>query len=465
MDPKILRQQMEAHVIEAKRLGADYKGREHEMPQSVQDSIAAELGKADEAKAKLQLAQRTADADAFLHEPAAGSVTHGDWRPAAQGEGDEKVDPQSWRSFDIATPFGTKSFRYFVPERVQRNSTGKADEGKAYTSAFESYLRKGDIRSLGPNDYKTLSEGIDNAGGFLVPPDYQNEILRKIATMAVIRQLARVASTGRDIVQWPRVNYTTDNKYTSGARLTWTGETPASATTHRVTDPVFGMFSIPVHTAMASMPLTSDLVEDQAFDIIGVSQQLLAEAFALGEDNIFLNGTGNGQPMGILGELDGNGPTTVKSGTNGAITTTADAHGGKRINDVYYAVPAQYRRNQSSAWVMNSGALQACDDLVDGNKRPLLQTLNQATMGNAEPQVLKNRPIYVDEFMPDLGAASKSIMFGDWTGYAVFDRVGFAIQRLTELYAETNVQLLLARKRVAAYCVEPYRFRVMNCAP
>src|SRR5690606_28354613 len=107
----------------------------------------------------------------------------------------------------------------------------------------------------------------DTAGGFLVPEDVQTEVIKKLATMAVIRRLARVIQTGRDLVTFPRVNYSTDDKYTSGVRFTWTGETPASSTAHRATEPVFGQIAIPVHTAMASLAISQNLLEDSMFNL------------------------------------------------------------------------------------------------------------------------------------------------------------------------------------------------------
>lgn len=452
MDPTKLREQYAALITEAKRLGEPFKGKEAEMSQETMDQIAATLGKADEVKARLDLANRMAGAEAFMGEPAHAPVTMSSWRPTGPDEGNAPVDVKAWRAVTLPTIFGEREFRFHVPLAVQ---------AKGYAPAFEGYLRKG-YADLGPSDRKALSEGTDTSGGFLVPEDYQTELIKKIATNAMIRSLARVVQTGRDMAGWPRINYSTDDKYTSGVRLTWTGESPASATAHRVTEPVFGKINIPVHTAMASMPLTNDFLEDAVFDVLGYSQDLFAEAFALDEDNVFLNGTGANQPMGILTQVDGDGPASKVSGTSAAITTSGDAHSGKRVNDVYYALPAQYRRR--GVWVANSGTVQALDDLVDGNKRPILQTLNNGSMMADEPQVLKGKRVIVDEFMPDIAANSYPLLFGDLSGYVVLDRVGLAIQRLTELYAETNMTLLLARKRVGGYCAESYRFKVLKAS-
>lgn len=455
MDTARLRQEYAAKLAEAKRLGEAFKGREHEMPQEAMDQISAALGAADEVKVKLELAQRMAGADAYLNAPEEAKAAFHGYRPSAPGEGDAAVDPKAWRSLKVGTVLGERELRYHVPLVTQDTKERK------YSSAFEAYMRKG-FADLGPTDRKTLSEGTDTAGGFLVPEDYQTELIKKLAVATAVRPLARTMTTGRDLVSFPRVNYTTDNQYTSGVRLTWTGELPAAATTARVTDPVFGKINIPVHTAMASMPISNDLIEDAVFDVQGYSSDLISEAFALGEDNVFINGTGVNQPMGILTEVDGNGPTSQASGTSAAIYTAADAHNGKRINDLYYNTPAQYRGR--GVFVMTSLTLQAVEDLVDAQERPLIREMAIGNLGQGEPVMLKGKRIVVDEFVPEIAANSLSVIFGDWSGYLIIDRVGLSIQRLTEIYAETNLTVLLARRRLGAYCTEPYRFRVLKCA-
>ena len=128
--------------------------------------------------------------------------------------------------------------------------------------------------------------------------------------------------------------------------------------------------------------------------------------------------------------------------------------------DLYYALPAQYRRR--AAWVMNSGTLKAVENLVDTNDRPLVGSLTNISLAVGQPDVMRGRPIVVDEFVPDVAADAYPIVFGDLSGYIVLDRVGFSVQRLSELYAETNITLLLARKRIGGYLAEPYRVKVMK---
>lgn len=458
MDSKeTIRARMEAIMQKANGISQEWAEKDEPMPKEKQEELAGLYGKFDEYKAQLDLVGRAAEADAYMNDPAnkpKAAVSH--WREAAPEEGNEDIDTKEWRELEVKSvridPItgtslnDTTTVRFHVPLKVQK---------KGYNSAFEAYLRKGK-EFMGPNDLKTLTEGTDSAGGYLVPEDYQTEIIKKMATMATIRARARVATTGRDMAKWPKVHYTTDNKYTSGVRLTWTGESPATSTAHRVTDPVFGLYSVPVHTAMASMPVSNDLMEDAAFDILGISSDLLAEAFTLDENNAFINGSGVGRPMGILTQVGGDGPASTNSGT--AATLTADG-----IIDLAYAQPAQYETG--SVWVMNKQTEKVIRKLKDANNDYLWPVW--PTVGNfgVAPRELLGFPVLRDEFMPAIAANSYPIIFGDLRGYLVLDRVGLSIQRLTDsAYSELNLTGLLARKRVGGQVIEPWRIQVQKVA-
>ncbi len=457
MDAKSIRSEIDKLMSQAASIEQEWAGKSEPMPVEKQTEMAGVLGKVDEWKAQLDLVNRKSNLDSHFNEPVAEpTATRGHWRAAAPGEGDEEIDAKSWRETEIRSVrvdpiYGLPvvdniKIRFHVPLKVQ---------SKDYSSAFEDYLRSGK-EGMGPQDRKTLTEGVDSAGGFLVPEDYQTELIKKMATMATIRNRARVATTGRDIAKWPKVNYSTDDKYTSGVRLTWTGESPASSSVHRVTDPTFGLYSVPVHTAMASMPMSNDLIEDSAFDIMGISSDLLAEAFTLDENDAFINGNGIGRPMGILTQVGGDGPSSVVSGT--AATLTADG-----IIDLAYALPAQYE--SGAVWVMAKGTEKVIRKLKDGENNYLWPVWPQQGGFAPAPKELLGYPTMRDEFMPAIAANAYPIIFGDLRGYLVLDRVGLSVQRLTDsAYSELNLTGLLARKRVGGQTIEPWRIKVQKIA-
>ena len=97
----------------------------------------------------------------------------------------------------------------------------------------------------------------------------------------------------------PGKQYAADDKYTTAFRATWTGEIPAA-------DPdvddsnLLGNVEIPVHTAMLSAPVSRNLIEDAAFPIQCWLESELNQVIDLLYEDMILNGTGIGQPTGIL---------------------------------------------------------------------------------------------------------------------------------------------------------------------
>lgn len=441
-------------ISSAKAIADSWTGKSSEMPADEVKKIDQLLSEADELKAKLIVAEKLASNEAFLNEPAGTKAAHEGWRQAGPNEGDAPVDAKAWRELSVDVVVGgsviRKNIRYNVPLAVQ---------GKGYDAAFDAYIRKG-RNELGPADRKTLTEGVDNAGGYLVPEEWQSSVIRKIVTIATVRLYARVISTMRDIVKWPRVKYTTNNEYTSGIRMTWTGEQPSSATAHRVTDQVFGEIAIPVHTAMASQLISADLLTDSAFDVFGLSADLMGEAFALGENETFWSGTGAGQPRGII--------TDASDTTNwdAAITAAeaANAISAQDVIDVAYALPAQYERN--ARWFMTKATEKAVRSLADTDGQYLWPILSSAGGFGPAPSTLLGFPTSRDEAMNDISTASITptypLVFGDLSGYVIVDRAAMSLQRFDEIYSESNQVLLLAKKRVGGQLAEAYRLSLLK---
>ena len=334
-----------------------------------------------------------------------------------------------------------------------------------YREAFKAYMRRGE-RGLKDAHIKTLQEGIDTEGGFTVPQDVLDRIIVKEPTPTRVAGRVTQLQTSRDTLTIPRVNYTTDDLYTSGIRVTWTGEIPASSTTMRVTDPVFGQSKIPVYTAMLSIPVTNDMVEDASFPLVSWIAGKFAETVDLLRDNMVLNGTGLGQPSGILfnpGDSAGTQPAVVKTGQS----ATLGSSGGNifaNLANLAFSLPEQYDMN--GTFVMNKvSTANTLAQQVDSNSRPLwgLGYQESGYAANYRDRPLLGYPVTLSGFMPNVAASAYPIIFGDLAGYYLVNRVGFSVQVLRELYAETNQILILGRLRFGGQIVEPWRLKILQC--
>jgi HK97 family phage major capsid protein len=222
-----------------------------------------------------------------------------------------------------------------------------------------------------------------------------------------------------------------------------------------VTDPVFGSVRVPVYTAMLSMPVTQDLIEDSAVALLPWIESRFSETIELLKDNMILNGSGVGQPAGILMNPGGTGqPSTVNVGASGAVT--ADG-----IISVGWSLPEQY--DEQARWIFNKTVTgQAIAKLKDAENRYIwsMGTQDGGLSPSIQNRELLGYPVNYSGFMPDPANNAYPVIFGDLRGYYLVNRVGFSIKVLNELYAETNQVLLLGRVRFGGVVAEEFRLKI-----
>lgn len=379
--------------------------------------------------------------------------------PAPQGNGGAP-DPGTLLGFQ---PAG-KSF-WDGKEQVEEGGHGLLSEKqmqaistKEYKYAFLRMIKAGGHQMLGYTDLKTLQEGIDDQGGFLVPADIMMSLISKkpvpTSTLARVRQL----ETSKDRIQRPKTVYTADNKYTTPVRLSWVGEVPASPTASRATAPTFGMFECDVHTALMSLPITNDMIEDSGVAITEYIQEAFGQTVDLMGEDLILNGTGVKQPHGILENPGGlNEPQIVYSGSAASLLPDG-------LKNLQYAVPPQYQAN--AAWVMSwMNTAKVIEQMKDANNRYLWgEGVQESGLSKSSyDRPLLSRPIAYNEFSQVPGAGTFPIVYGDLAAYYWVKRIGFSIQVLNEMYAEVNQKLLLGRIRVGGDVAEDWALAVQQC--
>lgn len=359
----------------------------------------------------------------------------------------------------------TGQYEYEDPQGLTQKQWDAISD-PAYPQALSKYLRvagnallvkQNPLDHLDKIELKVLEEGSDGAGGFLVPVDEQQRLIQKTAAPTRVNGLVETITTSRDRISMPRVIYTTDDIYTTGIRVTLSGERPPSSTSHRVTDPVFGQAEIPVGTWMMSMPITNDLLEDNAFGLMSWSMGKFEETIGLLYDNQILNGTGVGSyPRGIM--INPGGDANEPAVT---LSSTANNIDADQLRGMPFDIPEQYI-NDVTRWVYQRGVTgRAIALLKDSQNRYLFQE-GQTFPGlqGRSPDTLVGYPIAYSAFQTSLAASAYCLLFGDLRGYAKVNRIGFSVRVLTERYAEDNQVVLLGRLRWGGKLLEPWRMRI-----
>jgi HK97 family phage major capsid protein len=339
---------------------------------------------------------------------------------------------------------------------------------REYKRGFAAYVKAMGIeRNISNEHYKALQEGIDDSGGYWVPPDWTNRLVDRTPTPTSVNPLVTTWTTTSNRKVFPKNNYTgasaddaNANLYTTGVRLTYPGEIPASSTTVDATDPTPGQLEINVNTAMMSLSATLDQFEDDVVNTMDFILSKFAETESLEHDKQILTGSGVGKAAGIINNpsssATGNQPQYIASGAAAALT--ADG-----LKDLMHGLPPQYLMN--SRFVMNwMNTAAAIDKLKDGEGRYLWSTglQDNGLSDNVLTRRLLGFPPIYSEFMPNVAANAYPIIFGNLASYWLVRRVGMSIKILDQTKAKTNQVEILGRLRFGGEVAEPWGLKVQK---
>lgn len=312
----------------------------------------------------------------------------------------------------------------------------RTEEPTIERRAFVGYVRSG-REALSAEETRALRVGDDTAGGFLAPPEFQTEMQRELVQYSPIREAARVGTTARGSVIFPKRTGTTN--------ALWEGENEDS----EESDLTFGQQEIFVHEMRTYVDISNKLLEDSAVNIESELSMAFAEDFGVKEGIAFVNGTAVKQPAGILQNAD------IAYTANGHATVLA----AEPLISLLYSLPKAYRSRGS--WMMNGTTLATIRKLKDGQNNFLWQPSFQA----GEPEMLLGRPIVEAVDAPDIESGSFPILYGDFAGgYRIFDRVGLSVLRDPFTMAKKGLVRFHARRRVGGDVNQAARFRKLKMA-
>ena len=293
---------------------------------------------------------------------------------------------------------------------------------------YDKYLRKGKD-SLDEMEHKVLTVSNDTGGGYLAPPEYVEEIMKKVTEMSPIRSIARVRQTSNRSVQVPT--------RTGTFSATFVAETGTRSETTGLT---YGMEEITAHELYALVDISEQDVEDSAFNMESELSGEFAMQFAKAEGTAFVNGTSAGQPEGFM---TNSSVGTTNSGAGAALTANG-------LIDLYSAVKTDYARN--GTFVFNRATLGKIRQLVDSNGSYVFQAGFSLQVG--VPNTILGQPYVEAPDMPDVGSSAKPVAFGDFNrAYMIVDRVAFAILRDPFTQATSGTIRYVARRRLGGQVV------------
>ena len=272
-------------------------------------------------------------------------------------------------------------------------------------------------------EYKALNMNSDAAGAYLAPSEFVRDIQKTLIEISPMRSMVNVRSTTAKSIQQPK-----RTSLYSGAR--WVSEL---GTKTEVEGLAYGLIEIPTHETYSLHDISNQMLEDSAFDIEAELRNEATEQFAIQEGRAVLSGTGVGQPEGIL---TATGIPEVVSG--GATSLTSDG-----LLNLFYGLKTFYSRN--GMWGLNRLTIAEVRKLKDG----LGNYVWMPGLQNGVPNSILGAPYVEIPDMPNIGAGTYPIAFGDWRkAYTLVDRITLEFLRDPYTQATGGLIRFILRKRV-----------------
>lgn len=330
--------------------------------------------------------------------------------------------------------------------------SARAEVEVPHQKAFAAYLRSGDddaLRGL-VLEGKAMSTAVAADGGYLVDPQTADTIRSMLMATSSLRAVANVVN-----VEANAYDVLIDRSEVGSG---WATE---AASTTETSTPTIERISISLHELSAMPKASQRLLDDSAFDVEGWLAGKIATRFIRAEAAAFVSGDGVDKPKGILL------PTKVANASwswgnlgyvaTGAAADFASANAADCIVDLVYALGADYRAN--GTFVMNSKTAGAVRKMKDADGRFMWSD----GLAAGEPARLMGYAVLICEDMPDVGAGTYPIAFGDFrAGYTIAERPDLRILR-DPFSAKPHV-LFYANKRVGGDVTDYAAIKLLKVA-
>jgi len=259
-----------------------------------------------------------------------------------------------------------------------------------------------------------LGEGLGATGGFLVDTDRQGGIMQRVYDVGqLLRRVDMTGiSAGSNGMTFNAINETSraDGSRRGGIQVYWLAE----AASKTASAPAFRQMELKLKKVAGLVYATDELLQDAAALESWIMSNLPEELNFAVEDAI-LNGTGTGQPTGIIGS---NAVVSVTKETGQA----ADTIVAENIFNMWSRMWAPSRRN--AIWLINQDVEPQLFQLSLGvGTGGSVLYWPPGGLNSAPYATLMGRPVIAHESMPTLGDTG-DIMLVDPREYQMIEKGG-----------------------------------------
>ena len=317
-------------------------------------------------------------------------------------------------------------------ESETRDNTKKTEadtpEKRAMVAFRRHLLGSSAFVGEGAEELRALQAGSSAEGGYLVAPqEFVTELIKGVDDATFIRERARKFTvTKASSLGAPSLD--TDMNDSD-----WTVElgTGSEDTALR-----FGKRELAPHPVAKRIKVSKKLLRISALPVESIISQRMSYKFGITQEKAFLTGNGQNQPLGVF-TASNDGIGTARDVSTGNTTTSIGFDG---LIEAKFSVKAAYW--PKADWLFHRDAVKQITKLKDGDG----QYIWRMSVRDGEPDTLLGRPLMVSEYAPNTFTTGLYVgLFGDFSNYWIVDALDLQVQRLTELYAETNQDGFIGR--------------------
>lgn len=407
-----MRQKRAKLIADARALNDKVQAEKRDFTAEEQNNWDAMMNQADALRTNYEREERMMTAESDLGEPVTAAT-----RPEADGRsGGERIEfrSRSMRGTNEADPSWRDSPEW---RRVMRTAS------PTYRAGFQSFLRGQQV----PQEVRALQADLDTQGGYLMTPiQMVDRIIQAMDNQVYMRQWATVfAVPNADSLGVA----TLEN---DPADADWTSELATGSEDSTMS---FGKRELKPNPLAKRVKVSRKLIL-KVPNVEDFTVSRLAYKFGITQEKGFLTGNGAGQPLGVF-TASSNGISTSRDVSTDNTTTGVTTDG---LINTKYSVKQQYWNE--ARWLAHRDFFKMVAKLKDGDG----QYLWRESVRAGEPDRLLGAPTSMSEYAPNTFTTGQYVgIYGAFSNYWIADSMAMDVQRLLELYAETNQIGLIAR--------------------
>ena len=302
-------------------------------------------------------------------------------------------------------------------------------------AAARDFLRGGlgAVSQEHAEEFRALQAGSDTEGGYLVmPEEFKNQLIKFVDNAVHVRGLATVHRVAK------ATSLGAPSLDTDVSDADWTVELETGS---EDSDMAFGKRVLHPHPVAKRIKISNQLIRQSVMPVERLVLDRLGYKNAVTQEKAFLTGNGSQQPLGVF-TANAQGISTSRDVSTDNTTTAITFDG---LKNTKYSLKGAYQNAAGTSWMFHRDAVKMIAKLKDGSGRYLWE--DSVKIG--DPDILLGIRALQSEYAPNTFTTGLYVgMLGDWSNYWIADAMDLQIQRLAELYAETNQIGFISRASV-----------------